>query len=201
MSTNRLLVSAVIVLLVVVGGLGGYYLYTAGFFSNLKLPTTGSKQETGQLGTQKVPFLSIGEFTYFPDGWDGERCGTQIMFLNPHGDGVTCEKFFKEAPVAINVEIKTSATLGAEKAKGAKALGGISQVSGKEAVQLQSGNKTLTVITLTDKYYLYITLNDNSKYKAEYDQIVKATNILSVDILSAPKPVIVQPTGIVAPTQ
>lgn len=137
-----------------------------GYFSKLKL--TGSGQTKVQPVTNKTLFLGIGEFTDFPKDWTAERCGTRIMFLNPTQAGATCQTFFKEAPVAVTVEIKTTN----------------SEVSGK----------TSTVTPLTGKYYLHLTLND-SKYKAEYDRIVKGTTIGDLGILGAPEPIIVQPTG------
>ena len=183
MSTNRLLTSIAIILVVLVAGMGGYYLYRAGFLSNLKL--TGTSQEKEQLGTQKVPFLGIGEFTYFPEGLEFVRCARFIGFVNPKAKLVTCEKFFKGEAVAILVSVKDSSLLASEKAAGARMVKDNFEVSGKKAIQLENKGKTITAINLTDKDYLYITNND-SGYSKEYAQIVKGVSIVDLEVLGAP---------------
>ncbi|MDO8452584.1 MAG: hypothetical protein Q7S79_02425 [bacterium] len=181
MSTNKLLVSIAIVLTILVASMGGYYLYSAGFFSNLKFGSKEVEKVSENLTptpTKVVKFADVVKLKKLPEGMTRLDC-PKIVYLSLGAAPADCLEanpqttalmlFAESSNFYYEHQLKTGATISKKDFK----------VSGKDAIEIQKTykfkgqdvNYTMAVIKVNEEVYVYVAVNDG-KYKAQYEEIL-----------------------------
>lgn len=195
---SKILVGIVAVLIILIAGMAGYYLYTSGALKGLKLASPFDKAVQEEGGTS-LQVAMDAELKRLPEGWTEIFCGGRYYHLNPPGaPEVACETA-KPASVAITVYTHTQDVYKDMLTKGAKITKEGIKVGGKDALVVEK-DYLATVVLTGETQAFYVVLNNRSKYRKEYDEIVSKVSFFAAEEIKGvlPEPENVQPEA--APT-